>query len=783
MKNFLSKIYHDSPTKRLSYDRPRFFGLDIYHFRQSSILVDLSVTSLSVSAMLLIKYLLYPIFDSFRYPFILGYIPLVFSAWYGGFRAGIFTTVLGIFAVDYFFYPPLNRVGITTPVQLSETLLYLSEGVLISLLAETLHRSLYKLENNAKKLYESIIVQKEADEKVKEHLNLLNTVIESISDAVFVKDLKGKYTLINTAGAAFIGRNQNEIIGKHASDLFPAETVKQINQSEEMVLKTKSPIVYDEIIKSRNGATLVCLSTKSIYRGAEGEVAGFVGVSHDITDRKRYEEKLEELNKKITNILESITDAFFALDKDGRFIYLNRQAEKLLGVSGQMVVGRSVWEEFPEIIDPEFYRKYLRVIATKESVKFEKYYTPYGKYFEIHAYPSKDGLSVYFNDVTERREAEDALRENEERFRLLAESVPQIIWTAKTDGNIDYFNKKWYEYTGLTPHQSVGKEWREVVHPEDEKKNHKVWLESIKTGKLYETEARLRREKDKIYRWHLIRALPIKNRNDKIVKWFGTSTDIDDQKKLDERKDEFISTASHELKTPITTIKAFTQLLQTRFDEKKFPEVSLYLYKMNYQINRLKTLINDLLDDSKIKSGKLEYIDKEFDIDELIKETVEDIQPTTSTHKIHILDKVRRILYADRYRIGQVLTNLISNAIKYSPNADMINIHVKSISRSVTIGVEDFGIGIAQDEVGKIFNRFYRINGSGGERFEGMGLGLHISAEIIKRHKGKIWAESVEGEGSTFYITIPLFRRKEAGVDKSSNINISSIYEKTSFSN
>lgn len=637
------------------------------------------------------------------------------------------------------------------------------------------------IKNNRKETYAIVLTcrniteRKKFEDEIQENLSLLSTVIEGISDAVFVKDLDGRYVLINSAGARMINKPADEIIGQRASEFFNEQTVIDIDRSEKLAIDTEKTVTYDERFV-RDGKENTFLSTKSIYRDSSGNIIGFVGVSHDITERKQYEEKLEELNKRITNILQSITDAFFALNDEGKFIYLNHQAEKLLQISGERVIGKSVWDEFPEIIDSEFYKKYFRAIATQKPLIFEKRYSPLNKYFEIHAYPSKEGFSVYFSDITKRKEVEDALRENEERFRILAESVPQLIWTANPDGSKDYYNKQWYEYTGLNFEETKGWGWLKAIHPEDREASTKEWKRVLKSGKPFQSEFRIHHRNGKGYRWFLIRALPIKNINGKIIKWFGSATDIDDQKKIDERKDEFISTASHELKTPITTIKAFTQLLQRKFNSQKFPEATLYLYKMDYQINRLKTLINDLLDVSKIRAGKLEFLDREFDVDNMIQEVVEDTQPST-THKIEVKGAVQKKIYGDRYRIGQVLNNLISNAIKYSPKADKIIVSAKSTNRQIQISIQDFGIGIPNYEQKKIFERFYRLSGTKGERFEGMGLGLHIVGEIIRRHKGKINIQSEVGKGSIFTIVLPIKKSEARRITSSRNAEKS--YEKT----
>lgn len=739
---------------------------------RKSVLMDLSVAMLSVSGVIIIRFLLRHYLRLNEDPYSLLFLPVVLSSWHSGIRSGLFSIFFGVLAANYLFISPPNELKISN-LQLYQMSIVVFEGLVISILIDQLYLFFRRIQCAATDLRESKLKYKQAAEQADKNFNLLNTVIEAIEDPIFIKDLQGKYIHINSAMTKVLGKSREEIVGGDVSKIFDSKHVELVNIQEKQVLESGRPATYEHTVTVSDGTEKTYLMSKSIYKDAQGKIVGLVGISHDITERKKYEIRLEDLSKRVSGILESITDAFFSLDKEGRFVYLNKQAQKLLSASSPKLIGKSVWEVFPEIIDSEFYGKYFRAVATHQSLSFEKHYPPQNKYFEIHAYPSQDGLSVYFNDITRRKEVEEVLKEKEERFRFLAQSLPQIIWTSDYKGKIDYFNKKWFEYTGFECENSkTGCAClAEALHPDDKEKVQKKMSRFIKKRKAYELEVRFKR-KDGQYLWHLIRALPIENKSGVITKWIATSTDIDQKRKLEERKDEFIGTASHELKTPITTIKAFTQLLQKKFSSDKFPEVNLYLYKMDNQINRLKSLINDLLDVSKIQAGKLEFVDREFNLDELIREIAEDMQQIESSHKITVKGEARKNIFGDRYRIGQIITNLLSNAIKYSPKADEVILYVSSDNQKITIAVKDFGIGVPIEETNKIFGRFYRISGINGLRFDGMGLGLHIAKEIIRRHKGNIWVESTQGKGSTFYVTLPYNKN---------NYNFE-LYEKTNFS-
>jgi signal transduction histidine kinase len=239
----------------------------------------------------------------------------------------------------------------------------------------------------------------------------------------------------------------------------------------------------------------------------------------------------------------------------------------------------------------------------------------------------------------------------------------------------------------------------------------------------------------------------------------STSHDITQQMELERRKDEFISIASHELRTPVTSIKGFTQILHRRFQRLGDDDAQRYLSIMDKQLDKLTALINDLLDLSKIQAGKLTLQTERFDLAVLVQESVEMMQQTTHSHRL-VLDNYSEVqVVGDRDRLGQVLINLLTNAVKYSPNADKVIIRVFKDAEQAYVSVQDFGIGIQETEHEKIFERFYQAPAPLEQTYPGLGMGLYISNEIITRHSGRMWVESRKGEGSTFYIAIP--RAKE----------------------
>jgi len=344
------------------------------------------------------------------------------------------------------------------------------------------------------------------------------------------------------------------------------------------------------------------------------------------------------------------------------------------------------------------------------------------------------------------------------QFKLIADNVPVIIWTADPDGKHDYFNKRYTEYTGFSAEQSLGDDWKAILHPDDVERTISEWNCSLRTNKPYNIQYRFKGAEDNTYRWYIGQALPLKDHQGRVIKWFGIATDIQEQKEIEKQKDEFLSIASHELKTPLTSVKAFLQLSQRSLpaSEKAHGLIS----KAATQLIRLETLISDLLDVSKINAGKMNYNLEPFEFSDALSETVEGVQQGYDKHQI-IIERNDVVLYnGDRQRLEQVINNLLVNAIKYSPNSNKVVVRSEVQHNNIIVSVQDFGIGIEAENLTKLFDRYYRVDNSN-MRFQGLGLGLFISSEIIKRHNGSFWIESEPGKGSTFYFLLPVSGRQE----------------------
>jgi PAS domain S-box-containing protein len=231
--------------------------------------------------------------------------------------------------------------------------------------------------------------------------------------------------------------------------------------------------------------------------------------------------------------------------------------------------------------------------------------------------------------------------------------------------------------------------------------------------------------------------------------------DITEKKQIERQKDDFISIASHELKTPVTSMKMYAQILQKHPLLTNDKKASDMLSKMDLQMNRLTELVASFMNVYKLGTGKLRLHKKHFELAELIAEVVANFQYTVTSHTVEQKGELKARVFADNARINQVLVNLISNAIKYSPDANRVVVNLTKTKDNITVSIQDFGMGIPKDEQGRIYERFFRAKGKKEGKIPGLGLGLFISNEVVKQHGGKLWVDSQEGKGSTFYFSLP----------------------------
>ncbi len=341
-------------------------------------------------------------------------------------------------------------------------------------------------------------------------------------------------------------------------------------------------------------------------------------------------------------------------------------------------------------------------------------------------------------------------------FYQYAKSNPNPILITNSSSEIQYVNTAWEHLTGYTSGEVLGKNPRFMSSGKTPPELYKVVLKNLREGRSFESEDFIDRKKDGSEFSIRSTFFPVQTR--KTITYFvQVLQDISERREIEKQKDSFISSASHELRTPLSVIMISLDLLT--YELGSAPNTTLNILKtLQEETGRLATLLNDLLDVSTMQSGKLHMQKEEHDLGPLLHRIVGELRTTFKSHSLTFEETgdVRSKVYYNEARIAQVLTNLISNAVKYSPQADKVFIHLDAQTDEVVVRIQDFGIGVGEDERLEIFNVFYRAKNRG--HIEGTGLGLFITAQIIAAHQGRLWMTSELGKGSIFYFSLPLLK-------------------------
>ena len=497
-----------------------------------------------------------------------------------------------------------------------------------------------------------------------------------------------------------------------------------------------------------------------------GVITGVSVVATQVTEKVLSEKKLRDSEIRFKELME-ISDYSTAiyLGEDLIIDFANDQMIKTWG-KDKSVIGKKLEDALPELQGQPFiailqniFRTGIPYVAQEDKVDLfvdgvlQTYYYNFS-YKPLHDAEGKIYaiMNVAMN-VTELVNARKRAEASEVEYRNLAEAMPQIVWTS-SDGKFDYFNRNLLELLNCSEEEVNEFKFADIIHPADLPLVRKKWAECIADSRNFEMEYRIRDARTGEYIWFLNRATPVTDGGEG-VKWIGTSTNIHEFKNLVTQKDTFLGIASHELKTPLTSLKFYAQVLERMLKKTGDENIAEFAKKMDFQVVTLTSLIGDLLDVTKINSGKIHLNQDIFDFEKLVLETAEEMQMSTM-HKIKINPEHVGMVFADRERISQVITNLMSNAIKYSPDAEEIIIDINRNGKFATFTVRDFGIGMPEDKKDRVFEQYYRVSGDEESTFPGLGLGLYIAAQIVERSSGKIWVESTIGKGSTFCFSLPV---------------------------
>ena len=555
---------------------------------------------------------------------------------------------------------------------------------------------------------------------------------------------------------------------------------------------------YPLLLEDKIFGVLAMFSRKPI---SEGVVQDLELICDGITQwvaRKQVEEKLEERNEWLHVTLKSIGDAVIATDIHGHVTFMNPVAQNMTGWQPQEALGRSIHAIFnivKETTDAPVENPIDIVLRENRVVALANHTVVISKHgvrtpIEDSAAPIHDGKGaligavMVFYDVSERRsrekERDDLLkRERESRvtaqaaegkLSFLAESLPQKIFTAKPTGEVDYFNRQWMEFTGLSFEVIRDWGWKQFMHPDDLEDTVRLWMHAVTTGEPYKQEHRFRRH-DGVYHWHLSRAHAMRDTDGKIVMWLGSNTDIQDQRKVaedlieaknkaeaaDRAKDQFFATLSHELRSPLTPMLGWTRMLLAGNLDAATQAQGLRVIERN--VHAQAKLIEDILDMSRVITGKLALNVRPLDLADVVRSAVEVVRPAAAAKQISIdlvLPPDVAEISGDGDRLQQVFWNLLTNAVKFTPAHGNIRIRLAKAASNFEITVSDSGVGMKADFIPHVFERFSQADSTSNNIHGGLGIGLSLVKNLVEQHGGHVTAESAgEGQGSTFTVTLP----------------------------
>ena len=475
----------------------------------------------------------------------------------------------------------------------------------------------------------------------------------------------------------------------------------------------------------------------------------------------------------ITNrkIIERDRERFLALGSDLQAISCGDKSFSWVSSAWERVLGYTFpemttmnWRDFIHPDDIEItIDTAARNLSGKEVTGWEnRYRHKNGSYrwFSWNSKPFLDEGCTYgvATDITERKLTEEALRQSEERYSTIIHQATAGVVEMDVNGRHIFVNKKWCETTGFSEEELMALTCFEYIHPDDVEPYQQLFQQTALTGQPFISEKRIIC-KDGTEVWINETLSGISDAQNAIKSIVSVCIDITDRKTIEKQKDEFIGVASHELKTPVTSLKAYAQILQMRFTQAGDLPSAGMMQKMEGQINRLTVLVQDLLDVTRLEGNQMKFRREVFDVSTMIANTIEEVQRTLPQHTIVCEPVPKAYVFADMERTSQVLVNFLTNATKYSPKADRIIVSASITGASITCAVQDFGIGIPAESHKYIFDRFYRVSDNSRNTYPGLGLGLYISSEIIKKQKGSIWFTSTVNEGSVFSFRLPLYHQ------------------------
>ncbi len=630
--------------------------------------------------------------------------------------------------------------------------------------------------------HENISARKRAEAEGRQTGEKLQAIVNSLEGIVWEADgVTRQVNFVSQKAEAILGYPISRWLeepGFWGAHLHPDDREHAIASSSEALLQLR-PLELEYRMMAADGREVWFRDVTSFIH-VPGKATLQCGLMLDITERKKIEEALRRQQTELRVLFDLMPAMVWFKDTKNGILRVNQRVAEAAERTIEEIEGRSCLEIYPHDA-ARFYADDLEVIdsgAPKLGI-VETLIGPAGQevWVQTDKVPVRDqegkviGIAVMAQDITEKRRAEEARRSAEEGFRTMANNISQLAWMADASGYIFWYNDRWYDYSGTTFEEMAGWGWKKIHHPDHVQLVVDKITRSFESGEVWDQTFPLR-GRDGNFRWFLSRAVPIRDAEGKVQRWFGTNTDITESKLLEEElavardqalesarvKSEFLANMSHEIRTPMNGILGMTELvLETSLTD----EQRGYLKMANTSGKALLGLINDILDFSKIEAGKLELEAINFNLRESLAHMLKPLVFRADQKQIvmvtEIAPEVPEHLIGDPLRLRQILSNFADNAIKFTKEGS-ITVKVTSdgtvgSDQCLHFSVTDTGIGIPEDKQKVIFEAFAQVDGSTTRNYGGTGLGLAIASHLVSQMRGKVWIESTVGEGTTFHFT------------------------------
>ncbi|TDU31746.1 PAS domain S-box-containing protein [Panacagrimonas perspica] len=726
-----------------------------------SLLVTVAVILASTGAAVALHAALVPALEN-RPTFVPALLGVLIAAWARGGVAGVITGVVTGCVFHWIPVIPATNTIFSTPVDLVRLSLFAVPALAVCGVCAAMHRA---QANERQRAAEARLAQ-QAMADLHQRFEL---ALEAGKMIAWDWDLQSNQIVRSQGAKSSYGLDRDPI--ERFYDLVHPDDRAGVESAIRSAIDSGTGYEHQFRMQSRDGRTRWLMSRAHVRTNPESGVRHLTGSAVDISDRLQAEQAIRVVQERFEAFMRHFPAAAYIKDDEGRYVFVNTAVEERFGMSAGQIVGLRDADLLGAEHAAHLRTNDLQVLATGKTTEFYETQGPPGKdktfltyKFPVHDASGKPLVGGVSLDVTTRVRVERELKDSESRFHKMADSIPQLAWTARRDGTVDWFNRRWLDYTGITSKDFADNGWQLVVEPAQLSSLLQTWSSGLRQTGEIELVFSLR-GRDGAFRPFLMKVVPLTDDKGEVLQWFGTHTDIASQVALeaqrreeDQRKDAFLATLAHELRNPLAPLRNGLEVLK-RLNIPD-PGWGRTQAMMDRQLGHVSRLLDDLLDISRIQHGKLELNRQRMSLStalDLAQEMVEAFVINAGQSLVIEGADPTLEVHGDLFRLAQVFANLLNNAAKFSARGQKIRVSLRRVGFQVEAEVEDSGLGITSEQMPMLFDLFWQAPAQAAHARRGLGIGLSLVRSIIELHGGTISAESRgAGKGSVFRVRLPM---------------------------